>query len=87
MNVQRLSITKGKLLAPVYLRIVRRTVSALKEFLSVDRTAPAASGGSQAMGQIGATAASLRHSHSSGGSKLHLRHTPQLTAMLESLTH
>ena len=37
-------------------------------------------GGSQARGRIGATAASLDHSHSNKGSKPHLRPTPQLTA-------
>ena len=36
------------------------------------RAAPAAHGGSQARGQIGATAASLHHSHSSTGSEPHL---------------
>ena len=40
-------------------------------------------GGSQATGPIGAVAASLRHSHSSAGSKLHLRPTPQLRATLD----
>ena len=36
------------------------------------RTAPAASGSSQARGRIGATAAGLRHSHSNSGSEPHL---------------
>ena len=44
--------------------------------------APAAYGGSQARGLIGAVAASLGQSHSNTGSAPHLRHTPQLTAML-----
>ena len=44
------------------------------------RAAPAAYGGSQARGLIGAVAASLRHSHSGAESKPHLRPTPQLTA-------
>jgi len=44
------------------------------------RAAPAAYGGSQARGLIGATAASLRHSHSNTRSKPRLRPTPQLTA-------
>ena len=35
---------------------------------------------SQARGLIGATAASLRLSHSNVGSKLHLRATPQFMA-------
>ena len=45
------------------------------------RAVPAAYGGSQARGRIGATAASLHHSHGNAGSELHLRPTPQLTAM------
>ena len=40
--------------------------------------APTVYGGSQARGQIRAAAASLHHSHSNTGSKLHLRRTPQL---------
>uniref|UniRef100_A0A8C3W6Q4 Phosphatidylinositol 5-phosphate 4-kinase type-2 gamma n=1 Tax=Catagonus wagneri TaxID=51154 RepID=A0A8C3W6Q4_9CETA len=44
------------------------------------RAAPAACGGSQARGLIGAVAAGLRQSHSSTGSKLRLRPIPQLTA-------
>ena len=38
-------------------------------------------GGSQARGLIGATPATLRHSHSNARSELHLRPIPQLTAM------
>ena len=37
-------------------------------------------GSSQARDRIGATAASLHHSHSNLGSELHLQHIPQLTA-------
>ena len=40
------------------------------------RAAPAAYGGSQARGLIGAIATGLRQSHSNTGSKLHLRPTP-----------
>ena len=40
----------------------------------------------QARGQIGAVAASLRHSHSNTGSKPRLRPTPQLTWMLNPLS-
>ena len=40
-----------------------------------------ACGGSQARGQIGATAAGLHHSHSNVGSEPRLRPTPQLAAM------
>ena len=45
------------------------------------RAASTAYGGSQASGQIRATAAGLRHSHSNAGSESHLRAAPQLTAM------
>ncbi len=45
------------------------------------RATPAAHGGSQTSGQIGAAAASLHNSHSNLGSELHLLPTPQLTAM------
>ena len=37
--------------------------------------------GSQARGRVGAAAASLHHSHSNAGSKLHLKPTQQLMAM------
>ena len=50
-------------------------------FLSFFFLRDTAYGSSQAGGQIGATAASLCHSHSNAGSELHLRPTPQLTAM------
>ena len=46
--------------------------------------APAAYGGSQARGPIGATAAGLYHSHSNWVSKLSLQPIPQLTAMLDT---
>ena len=42
--------------------------------------APAAYGGSQARGPIGAVAASLRQSHSNARSEPHPQPTPQLTA-------
>ena len=44
------------------------------------RAAPAAYGGSQARGRMGAAATGLHHSHSHSGSKLRLRPTPQLMA-------
>ena len=44
------------------------------------RAPPAAHGGSQARGQIGAAPASLCQSHSNAGSEPRLRPTPQLTA-------
>ena len=42
-----------------------------------------AHGGLQARGLIGATAASLCHSHSNTGSELNLPPRPQLMAMLD----
>ena len=42
--------------------------------------APAAYGGSQARGQIGAVATGLRQSHSNAGSEPRLQPTPQLMA-------
>ena len=50
---------------------------------AISWAAPAAYGGSQARGLIGAAAASLRQSHSNTGSKPHLQPTPQLTATLD----
>ena len=47
------------------------------------RAAPKAYGGSQARGPIGATGASLPHSHGNVGSEPRLRPTPQLTATLD----
>ena len=44
------------------------------------RASGAAYGSSQARGQIGATAASLHHSHSNIGSESRLQPVPQLTA-------
>ena len=45
------------------------------------KATPTAYGSSQARGWIGATAASLRHSHSNAGSERHLWPTLQLIAM------
>ena len=44
------------------------------------RAAPAAYGGSQARGRIGAAAVGLHHSHSNSGSEPRLGTTPKLTA-------
>ena len=44
------------------------------------RATPAASGGSQARGRIGAVADGLSHSHSNAGSEPRLRRAPQLMA-------
>jgi len=48
--------------------------------VAISWAAPAAYGGSQARGQIGAVATGLRQSHSNAGSEPHLQPTPQLTA-------
>ena len=50
-------------------------------FLCLFRAIPAAYGGSQARGWIGAVAAGLHHRHSNAGSEPHLWPTPQLTPM------
>ena len=47
---------------------------------AISWAAPAAYGGSQARGRIGAVATGLCQSHSNVGSELHLQRTPQLTA-------
>ena len=52
----------------------------LSFFFLLFRAAPTAYGSSQAKGRIGATAASLHHSHRISGSEQHLRPTPQLRA-------
>ena len=52
-------------------------------FFVFSRAVPMAYGGSQARGLIGAVPASLGQSHSNMGSKLRLRPTPQLTAILD----
>uniref|UniRef100_A0A8D0TFV6 DNA polymerase alpha subunit B OB domain-containing protein n=1 Tax=Sus scrofa TaxID=9823 RepID=A0A8D0TFV6_PIG len=54
--------------------------------MSFFRVTPAAHGGSQGRGPIGATAAGLCQSHSNAGSEPCLRPTPQLTATLNPLS-
>ena len=54
-------------------------------FFALSWAAPAAHGGSQARGQVGAVAASLRQSYSNAGCEPHLRYTPQLPAMPDPL--
>jgi len=49
--------------------------------VAISWAAPAAYGGSQARGRIGAVATGLRQSHSNAGSEPRLQPTPQLTAM------
>ena len=49
-------------------------------FFCLFKATPAAYGDCQARGPIGAVATGLRNSHSSAGSRLCLRPTPQLTA-------
>ena len=50
-------------------------------FFAISWAVPAACGGSQARGRIGAVATGLRQSHSNSGSEPCLQPTPQLTAM------
>ena len=52
-------------------------------FFAISWAAPAAYGGSQARGGIGAVATGLRQSHSNSGSKPGLQPTPQLMATLD----
>ena len=47
------------------------------------KATPAAYGGSQARGPIGAVATGLHHSHSNEGYEAHLWPTPQLVATLD----
>ena len=55
--------------------------------VAISWAAPAAYGGSQARGPIGAVATGLRQSHSNAGSEPRLQPTPQLTATPDRLTH
>ena len=50
---------------------------------AISWAAPAAYGGSQARGRIGAVATSPRQSHSNVGSEPRLQPTPQFTATLD----
>ena len=52
----------------------------LSVVVAISWAAPAAYGGSQARGLIGAVATGLHQSHSNAGSKPRLQPTPQLTA-------
>ena len=52
-------------------------------FFVFSRAAPAAYGGSQARGLIGAVATGVHQSHNYVGFELRLRPTPQLTATLD----
>ena len=56
-------------------------------FSAFSRAPPTAYGGSQARGLMGAVAAGLHQNHSNAGSEPCLQPTPQLTAMLDPLTH
>ena len=50
-------------------------------FILLFRATPAAYGGSKARDRIGATAATLLHSHNNVGSMPHMQPTPQFLAM------
>jgi len=62
-------------------KIVNQLTLIKKIFFLLFRAVPAAHGGSQARGQIRATAANLHHSYSNTVSEPPLRTTPQLIAM------
>ena len=76
----------------LYCDTVRKTLLALFGFFfpliylfslfAFSGAAPAADGGSQARGRIGAVATGLRQSHSNAGSEPHLQPAPQLTQCL-----
>ena len=51
--------------------------------VAISWAAPAAHGGSQARGRIGAVATDLHQRHSNAGSDQRLQSTPQLTAALD----
>ena len=72
---------------PLCFKICYMTITLLFSLLFLAfclfRATPAAYGGSQARGLIGAVASGLHQSHSNAGSVLRLRPTPQLTATLD----
>ena len=67
-----------KIIQKTYLMQV--TINTILFYFLFVRAKPAAHGGSQDRGPIGATAAGLHHSHSNAGSDPRLQPTPQLTA-------
>ena len=69
--------------APVALNSFPNLVLSTFFFFQTTRTAYGSSYPSSHRGPIRAVAAGLHHSHSNTGSKLHLRLTPQLAAMLD----
>ena len=84
---RRPSINPGEELgtAPSFIALRSNTVNILNFILFyflLFRANPVTYGSSQARGWIGATAASLYHSHSNTGSEPYLRPTPQLMATL-----
>ena len=62
----------------VFLSVV--VVDVVVAVVAISWAAPAAYGGSQARGRIGAVATGLRQSHSNAGSEPRLQPTPQLMA-------
>ena len=74
-----------------FLRLQIPVLSFFFCLFAISWAAPAAYGGSQARGQIGAVATGLRQSHSNEGSEPHLRPTPQTYTTAHSnagsLTH
>ena len=73
--------------SPASPRLGCRLVSGARKGLEgASQYVPTAYGSSLARGRIGATAASLHHSHSNTGSEPCLQPTPQLTATLDPYT-
>ena len=74
-------ITLRKIIKPLQYTIHHKYFIYLFIYFCFFRAVPSAYGSFQAMGQFGAVAASLYHSHSNEGSEPHLQSTTQLTAM------
>ena len=64
----------------IFLSFVVVVIVVVVVVVAISWAAPAAYGGSQARGPIGAVAAGLRQSHSNAGSEPRLQPTPQLMA-------
>ena len=71
-----LAIWKQRIKSPFELQAAFRFC-----LFAISWAAPAAYGGSQARGLIGAVAVGLRQSHNNVGSEPHLQPTPQFRAM------
>ena len=70
----------------LYLLDLSEHLNILSFFFGLFRDAPMAHGSSQAMGQTGAVAAGLHHSHSNARSEPCLRPTPELTTGIPAIS-